>query len=287
MKRNCFFRTRTAFLAVFALVLTAGILTGCDRDANKTAAELYYEGKIADEKQDYEKAREYYLKAIRKGDAKAMNQLGRWYLHGRNGVEKDRVKAMDLLKRSAERGNKEAQDLYEGLLWEESRFNQVLPDAEAGVASAQVFIGTCYKNGFGVEADFEEAKKWYEKAAEQGDIQSQYALASISREIEKNDVKAFEMYKKIAQYPFLEDNTENVDTNGVIVAAQYNLAKCYADGKGVEDDENEAFKWYKKAADSTLKILGSNDKIVSAAQYELWVCYERGWGVYEKQSGSD
>ena len=168
MKRNRFFKTRTAFLAAFALVLTASIFTGCDRDANKTAAELYYEGKIADEKKDYEKAREYYLKAIRKGDAKAMNQLGRWYLHGRNGVEKDRVKAMDLLKRSAERGNKEAQDLYEGLLWEESRFNQVLPDAEAGVASAQVFIGTCYKNGFGVEADLEEAKKWYEKAAAQG-----------------------------------------------------------------------------------------------------------------------
>ena len=169
MKTKHLFKLRTASVALLALLLTAGVFTGCgDKDADKTAEELYYEGKIADEKHDYEKAREYYMKAIGKGDAKAMYQMGKWYWLGHEGVEKDRVKAMDLLKRSAEKDNKDARDLYEALLEEERRFNEVLPHAEAGLVSAQVFIGTCYKNGFGVEANLDEAKKWYEKAAAQG-----------------------------------------------------------------------------------------------------------------------
>ena len=44
--------------------------------------------------------------------------------------------------------------------------------AEQGVADAQYNLGYCYESGKGVEQNTEEAKKWYTKAAEQGDEQA-------------------------------------------------------------------------------------------------------------------
>jgi Sel1 repeat-containing protein len=42
--------------------------------------------------------------------------------------------------------------------------------AEQGHAEAQYRLGSCYREGFGVQQDDAEATKWYRKAAEQGYI---------------------------------------------------------------------------------------------------------------------
>lgn len=42
--------------------------------------------------------------------------------------------------------------------------------AERGDAEAQYRLGSCYREGFGVQQDDAEATKWYRKAAEQGYI---------------------------------------------------------------------------------------------------------------------
>ena len=52
-------------------------------------------------------------------------------------------------------------------------------------------------------------------------------------------------------------------------SAQYNLGLCYANGTGVAKDEEEAVKWYRKAADQNL----------AEAQYNLGYCYANGQGV--------
>ena len=39
--------------------------------------------------------------------------------------------------------------------------------AKQGFAEAQFSLGAMYYNGYGVEQSYEEAAKWYEKAAEQ------------------------------------------------------------------------------------------------------------------------
>jgi TPR repeat protein len=48
--------------------------------------------------------------------------------------------------------------------------------AEQGEADAQFALGRCYEEGKGVLADYEEAMKWYRKAADQGhaDAERQY-----------------------------------------------------------------------------------------------------------------
>ncbi len=53
--------------------------------------------------------------------------------------------------------------------------------------------------------------------------------------------------------------------------AQCNLGVCYANGKGVRKDGEEAVKWYRKAADQGLAL----------RQYHLGLCYANGEGVPE------
>lgn len=48
--------------------------------------------------------------------------------------------------------------------------------AEQGDAQAQCYLGRCYKDGLGVEADKNTAIEWYKKAAEQGDAEAQCEL---------------------------------------------------------------------------------------------------------------
>lgn len=51
--------------------------------------------------------------------------------------------------------------------------------------------------------------------------------------------------------------------------AQYRLGKCYDKGYGVEEDNQLAFQWYKKASDQGYH----------KGQYELGRCYRKGKGV--------
>ena len=48
--------------------------------------------------------------------------------------------------------------------------------AEQGNARGQTWLGSMYKNGFGVPQDDAEAVNWYRKAAEQGDASGQIDL---------------------------------------------------------------------------------------------------------------
>jgi len=48
--------------------------------------------------------------------------------------------------------------------------------AQQGNAQAQTYIGYLYYNGEGVPTDYQEAAKWYRKAAEQGHARAQYYL---------------------------------------------------------------------------------------------------------------
>ena len=54
-------------------------------------------------------------------------------------------------------------------------------------------------------------------------------------------------------------------------AAQYNLGLMYATGEGVSEDDVEAVRWYRLAADQG----------VAAAQYNLGISYDNGEGVPE------
>lgn len=108
--------------------------------------------------------------------AKAQYSYGSCY-YNQVGVKKDIKKAFELFKRAAEHGHPIAQhqvaryyaDEKSVVVQDKNLSSQFyLKAAKQGYASAQVEIGDCYWEGFGVVKNKETARYWYQLAAEQG-----------------------------------------------------------------------------------------------------------------------
>ena len=54
--------------------------------------------------------------------------------------------------------------------------------ANKGYAKAQYYLGDCYFNGEGVDADESKARFWYHKAADQGNEDAKEALVRLLEE---------------------------------------------------------------------------------------------------------
>ncbi|MGO9122966.1 MAG: caspase family protein [Desulfomonilaceae bacterium] len=104
--------------------------------------------------------------------------------------------------------------------------------ADQGDARAQYDLGMIYYSGLGVPPDWQHAKKWLTKAANQGNVAVQTMLGVMYGEA--NDYTlALEWYRKAA-------------SQGDAMA-QNNLGTMYLHGQGVSKDEAEAQKWFRKA----------------------------------------
>lgn len=80
--------------------------------------------------------------------------------------------------------------------------DDLIQKAENGDAGAQFNLGAMYKNGEGVEQNYQEALKWYKKAAEQGYADAQIILGSmhyVGQGVEQDKVMAFEWWSKAAR----------------------------------------------------------------------------------------
>jgi TPR repeat protein len=108
--------------------------------------------------------------------------------------------------------------------------------ADKGLPEAQRQLGFMYDFGRGVTMDRGESNRWYKKAAEQGDAISQLHIGwrYYGKGIEGYE-EAVKWFRKAAEQGFAE--------------AQRDLGKMYFEGSGVAQSDNEAFKWYKKAAE--------------------------------------
>ncbi|MCP4325537.1 MAG: sel1 repeat family protein [Alteromonadales bacterium] len=98
--------------------------------------------------------------------------------------------------------------------------------------------GLMYQEGKGVPQDNMQAVSLYRKAAEQGHIRAQSALASIyanGEGVKQDDKQAAMWFKKAAAQGD--------------AYSQYRLGAIYAYGKGVTQDDKQAANWYRKAAE--------------------------------------
>lgn len=110
--------------------------------------------------------------------------------------------------------------------------------AEAGTVEAQVWLGSMYANGDGVEVDVSTALVWYEKAAEQNNAMAQAnvgAMYYMGQGTEKNIPSAIK---------WLTAAADNNDVNGL-----FNLAVIYSKGEEVEENQEKAADLYRKAAE--------------------------------------
>ncbi|UXZ04738.1 tetratricopeptide repeat protein [Moraxella nasicaprae] len=107
--------------------------------------------------------------------------------------------------------------------------------ASSNDANLQYLTGFAYDK----KEDFENAAKFYAKAAEQGHAKSQYNLATMYSDgqgVARDEKKAAEWYTKAAEQGHPE--------------AQFNLAVMYRKGYGVAKDKAIAKEWFGKACDN-------------------------------------
>jgi len=148
-------------------------------------------------------------------------------------------------------------------------FGHMLFAAESGVAAAQYDLGNLYATGTGVDPpNAFEAAKWIGKAAAAGhtDAQVEYAVLLFRGHGVPPDQKhGAQLFRFAAE-------------KGVIVA-QTRLARCYANGAGVDKDLVQAAKWHliAKAAggedeslDKLLAKLSKADRTKAEKGAEEW-----------------
>ena len=245
-------------------------------------------------------------RAAELGHKEAMFQLGASYVSldddSRNCAE-DRLEAGRWFLRAAMRGVTAA-PIYDHVvshclntaLW--NMTPDLLEDlrncSAQGYVQASKYLSLCYKDGYGVERNEQEQFRYTQIAAEQGDSESQriVAMASETKSKEKGKRKTKEEKEAEAakKMELLFEAAEKGD-----IPAQYEIGCLYAKGrKGVKKNAEEAFKWYKKAADghydvaAHISVRGPIEAAHRKACYEVALCYENGICVekdYKKAIG--
>lgn len=167
--------------------------------------------------------------------------------------------------------------------------------AEQGDAAAQFDVAQCYRQGYVVKYDADQAYEWYQKAAKQGHTGALKALGDASRYgyygVDKNLDRAIDYYTRAAEQGDMEAQNalafcyyhgigigrnyrKAVDgfktaATGHHAYAQHNLGAYYGDvgASGGMQNLGTAFQYYRKAA------------LQGASVYELAECYWYGSGT--------
>jgi localization factor PodJL len=134
-----------------------------------------------------------------------------------------------------------------------------------GEPAAAFEIAVRYAEGRGVPANYGEAAKWYDRAAQKGIVPAMFRLGTILEKglNGKKDVDAARRYYVLA--------AERGNAK-----AMHNLAVLDADGGGKGPNYKSAAVWFRKAADHG----------IADSQYNLGILYARGIGVEQNLAES-
>ncbi len=137
--------------------------------------------------------------------------------------------------------------------------------AMKGDATAAYEIGVRYAEGKGVAANYDEAAKWYDRAAQAGVVPATFRLGTLYEKglgVKKDADIARRYYTQAAE----RGNAK----------AMHNLAVLDADGGGRGANYKSAAQWFRKAA----------DRGVADSQFNLGILYARGIGVEQNLAES-
>ena len=130
---------------------------------------------------NYKKAAKIYKRGVELGCVDAMCSLAVMYMHG-EGVKRNKNKAIQLMRMAADQGLARAQKMVAGALDEAGDEKEAVRymtlAGEQGLTEAETTLGHLYAEGlYGVEVDFQEAKRWFARAAAKGDEEAKRNLA--------------------------------------------------------------------------------------------------------------
>jgi localization factor PodJL len=134
-----------------------------------------------------------------------------------------------------------------------------------GDATAAYEVGVRFAEGKGVAANFDEAAKWYDRAAQAGVVPAIFRLGTFYEKglsVTKDVDIARRYYVQAAERGSAK--------------AMHNLAVLDADGGGKGANYRSASQWFRKAA----------DRGVADSQFNLGILYARGIGVEQNLAES-
>lgn len=244
--------------------------------AQNTVGLWYYTGKDTI-KQDYKKALEWWARSAKQDNVDAIGNMAICYQLGR-GTEKDSTLAVNLYEAAIKKGNKKIIPQHETIV------------KNTGSVFSSLLLHDCYQKGIGVNKDPKKAIEFLEKAAEGGNIDSQYSTALYYLN-SKQDKKALEWFKRAAKQGhtgatyycgnmlFNGFGAEKNQTDGLkflkiaankdFTMANYQLGRIYYEGDGITKDAKTAVSYLNKAA----------TKGNVNAKWLLGLCYLNGEGV--------
>lgn len=150
------------------------------------------------------------------------------------------------------------------------RTGELRKAAEAGHVRAQADLGDKYMYGVGVPQNKEQAKTWYRRAAEQGDLVAQKRLAAaLSKDDEEQSVH---WYRRAAEQGDPE--------------AMLGLGRSYEEGKGVERNYGLAAYWYMLAT-TYGKGLPQSFAATNLGDLYLHRRDAKGWKTDDRQNALD
>jgi hypothetical protein len=207
---------------------------------------LFTLGRTLEDAGDFQAAAKCFLSAARQGDAECQNLYGIMLAQGQ-GVPRNLEQAAHWYRKSAEQGHGAAQsnlghalitgagvkqDHAEAVHWLEKAAARKIPGAYCN-------LGRLYLHGQGVERNPQKGFELIQKSAASGDPGGMLNLAYCydqGQAVERNAEMAVKWYRKCLEA-------------GPDVVAYHNLGDLYLAGNGILQDEAEAARCYKAAAD--------------------------------------
>ena len=188
------------------------------------AGAMTFMGNRSCDLKNYERAFEWYRKAVAKEDPEAIYRLGLLYENG-HGVPKDDFKAFKCFKLAAEKDNEDAWInlginylLGRGTDEDQAQARQWIEKAaKAGKPVGQMILGDIYCNGWGVPEDQTTAAYWYERSSQAGVAEAGEKLAQLRRreaeekEKQQAQIKAWETEERKKQEQVRSVATESAE----------------------------------------------------------------------------
>ena len=177
------------------------------------------------------------------GDGDAMAWFARMYREGK-GVPQNIDKAAEWMRKAADKNVGWAKNELFDILWRidtpeslEEMVSVATEFTNAGDAGAMLRLGRAYRDGKGVEKDFEKSIEWMRKASEKTWwLGREFADNLMKSAKEEHHKEAFELCSRM-----VEERNDGEDIG--------RLGRMHRDGRGVEKDLDKAAEWMRKAAD--------------------------------------
>jgi uncharacterized protein len=129
--------------------------------------------------------------------------------------------------------------------WTETDRKALLAKAQRGDTGSQFWLGAAYEQGWFGKSDWQEALKWFRRAAVHGNADAQSSLGQVYEDgegVEQNYILAAKWYRKVA---------DHVPDLGGAGQGRNNLGLLYMKGLGVPKNYVQAFMWFSLASTET------------------------------------